>query len=93
MPALPQRKAKMLILDTGKTTKKLASETPGNPDCWRIVDYADSEWTFGTQYTFELLNSSEMRIVGHRVCFNFLSPILHFALVNGLRGVRGGCLA
>ena len=79
----------MIILDTGKMTKKLANTLPGKADCWRIVDYADSEQTFGTQYTFEALNTAEQRIVGYPVCFNFLSPILHFALVNGLRGVRG----
>ena len=78
----------MLILDTGQITNKLASEIPRTPDCWRIVDYADSERTFGTQYTFEALNIAEARIVGYPVCYNVLSPIIHFALVNGLRGVR-----
>ena len=78
----------MLIIDTGQMTKKLTSEIPGNPDCWRIVDSADSERTFGTQYTFEAINSAEARIVGYPICDNVLSPIIHFALVNGLRGVR-----
>ena len=79
----------MLILDTGQMTKKLASEIPGTPDCWRIVDYADSERKFGTRYTWEAINISESRIVGYPICDNVLSPIIHFALVNGLRGVRG----
>ncbi len=79
----------MIILDTGKITNKLASEIPGNPDCWRIVDYADSERKFGTRYTWEAINISESRIVGYPICDNVLSPIIHFALVNGLRGVRG----
>ena len=79
----------MLILDTGQMTKELASEIPGNPDCWRIVDYADSERTFGTQYTFETIKISEGRIVGYPICYNVLSPIIHFAMIHGLCGVRG----
>ena len=69
--------------------KELAKIIPGNPDCWRIVDYANSEQKFKTQYTFEALSSAEMRIVGYPLCYNVLSPIVHFVLVNGLRGVRG----
>ena len=79
----------MLILDTGRPTNQYRYQHPVEPDCWRIVDYADSPRPYGTRYTLEALNIAEMRIVGYPVCSNDLDVIRHAAIQHGLRGVRG----
>ena len=78
----------MIILDTGSIPTPLSEKLIGSPDCWRIVDYFDTTGIRGAKYAFEFINSKEMRIVGKILRYNELSPIHHFCLVNGLKGVR-----
>ena len=79
----------MLILDTGYPTNRYRRAHPAKVDCWRLVDYADSERPFGTRYTLEAINIREMRVVGYPVASETLNAIFNFAIQNGLRGVRG----
>ena len=78
----------MIILDTGHATRGLTRKYPGKVDCWRIVDYGDSQRPFSTRYTFEALNITDARIVGYPACSNDLDEIRYIAISNGLRGVR-----